>query len=202
MSHDHEDMLWRDEAVPIVRRLRERALDGRSSESVPLDAVAGRTLATDIIAESDSPPADYATMDGYAFDATGGYPYEIIDRETFPEDDPPSLGEGETVAIATGAPLPPEANAVVKKEEISVSDGRLEGPSVDPGTYTYEQGSNVREGEQLFAAGERLSPKDAIFLGDLGYETVDVTTRFSTGVLATGTEIHEGRSDDLDSAML
>jgi len=202
MSHDHEDMLWRDEAVPRVHQLRESALDGRPSESVPLDAVAGRTLATDVIAESDSPPADYATMDGYAFDATGEYPYDVVDRETFPEDDPPSLGDGEAVAIATGAPLPAEANAVVKKEEVTVSDGRLEGPPVEPGTYTYEQGSNVRAGERLFAAGERLSPKDAIFLGDLGYEAVEVTERFSVGVLATGTEIHEGRSDDLDSPML
>jgi len=202
MSHDHEDMLWREEAVPIVRRLRETALERAETESVPLDAVAGRTLATDVVAESDSPPADYATMDGYAFDATGEYPYDVVDRETFPEDDPPSLAAGEAVAIATGAPLPPEANAVVKKEEVTVSGGRLEGPAVEPGSYTYEQGSNVRAGEQLFAAGERLSPKDAVFLGDLGYEAVDVATRFPVGVLATGTEIHEGRSDDLDSPML
>ncbi len=41
-----------------------------------------------------------------------------------------------------------------------------------------------------------------ILLGDLGNETVAVAERFTVGILATGTEIHEGRQQDLDSDML
>ena len=202
MSHDHDDMLWRAEALQRVMAIRESALDDQPRESVSLDGIAGRTLATDLVADEDSPPADYATMDGYAFDATEEYPYTLREEETFPEDDPLSLRSGEAVPIATGAPLPPEANAVLKREDATVTDGQLQGTDIDPGTYTYERASNVRAGETLFAADERLSPKDAILLGDLGYETVETVAPFSVAVLATGTEIHEGRSDDLDSAML
>jgi molybdopterin molybdotransferase len=141
-------------------------------------------------------------MDGYAFDATEDYPLTVRESEIFPESDPPSLDSGEAVEIATGASLPPEANAVLKREEATVTDGKLTGTELEPGTYTYERGSNVTSGEVLFDTGERLAAKDAILLGDLGYTDVTVAERFSTGILATGTEIHEGRQNDLDSAML
>ncbi|WP_336001863.1 molybdopterin molybdotransferase MoeA [Halorientalis halophila] len=203
MAHDHEDMVRRSAAVETVRELRRAALSRVGTESVGLDALSGRVLATAVVAERDVPAADHATMDGYAFDATDEYPLSVREDEVFPEDEPPSLGAGEAVEIATGAPLPPEANAVLKREEATVDeDGRLEGAAVEPGTYTYTRGSNVSAGETLFEAGERLSAKDAILLGDLGHDEVPVAERFSVGILATGTEIHEGRREDLDSAML
>jgi len=91
---------------------------------------------------------------------------------------------------------------VLKREESTVEDGQLRGSPIEPGTYVYNRASNVAAGETLVEAGERLSPKDAILLGDVGVERVPVHERFSVGLLATGTEIHEGRSTDLDSAML
>jgi molybdopterin molybdotransferase len=202
MAHDHDDMVWREEAVETVVERRRSVLADHRTETVGIDALPGRVAADRIVAEGNLPAHDHATMDGYAFDATDDYPLSVADVEVFPEDDPPSIDDGEAVPIATGAPLPPEANAVLKREESSVDDGRLRGPAIEPGTYAYEKGSNVAAGDVLFEAGERLSPKDAILLGDLGRETVTVAERFSVGVLATGTEIHEGRQDDLDSPML
>jgi len=201
-GHDHEDMLWRPEATERVLSLREQFLPELGTEAVDLDAVAGRALAEDLIAPDDVPAYDHATMDGFAFRADDGYPLDVRDGETFPEDDPAELGEGEAVRIATGAPLPDRADVVLKREESRVEDGRLHGPDLSPGTYVYRRGSNVEAGETLFEAGERLSPKDAILLGDLGLERVEVRERLSAGLLATGTEIHEGRSRDLDSPML
>ena len=202
MAHDHEDMLWRADAVEPVLRARESALADKATETVGIDALPGRVLAADIVAEANVPAHDHATMDGYAFDATDEYPLGVVDTEVFPEDDPPSIGPGEAVEIATGAPLPPEANAVLKREESTVENGELSGTPLEPGTYTYERGSNVAEGEVLFEAGERVSPKDALLLGDIGRDTVEVVEPFSVAVLATGTEIHEGRQQDLDSPML
>jgi molybdopterin molybdotransferase len=202
MAHDHDDMVWREDAVETVMELRQSVLTAHRTETVGIDALPGRIIAERVVAESNLPAHDHATMDGYAFDATDEYPLSVAEAEIFPEDDPPSLGEGEAVEIATGAPLPPEANAVLKREESTVEDGNLTGSSLEPGTYTYGKGSNVAKGDVLFEAGERLSPKDAILLGDLGRETVTAAQRFSVGVLATGTEIHEGRQEDLDSPML
>jgi molybdopterin molybdotransferase len=202
MDHDHADLLQRADAVERVLAQRERALDRLGTERVGIDAIAGRVLAESVEATEDQPPHSHATMDGYAVDATEGYPLDVVDGEVFPEDDPGSLDAGETVKVATGAAIPEEANAVLKVEEATVEDGQLTGTDLDPGTYVYERGSNVEAGEELFEAGERLSPKDAILLRDLGVEEVPVRERLSVGLLATGTEIHEGRSEDLDSAML
>ena len=212
MGHDHADLIPRAAAVERVLAQRERALGRLPTERVGIDALAGRVLAEPVVASEDQPPYSYATMDGYAVDATEGYPLDVVDREVFPEDDPGRLDPGETVRVATGAAIPEQANAVLKVEEASVeggeraetpqADGELTGTDLDPGTYVYERGSNVEAGEELFEAGERLSPKDAILLRDLGVEEVSVRERLSVGLLATGTEIHEGRIDDLDSPML
>jgi molybdopterin molybdotransferase len=202
VSHDHDAMLDRAEAVDRVRALRRRVLPTRATETVALADAADRTLAADVVAEADSPPRSHATMDGYAVDATADYPLVLRDREVFPEDDPGELGPGEAVRIFTGSPLPAGANAVLKQEAATVEDGRLRGSPITPGTDTYERGSNVSAGERLFAAGERLSPKDALLLGDLGHDEVTVRERFDVALLATGTELHEGRQRDLDSPML
>lgn len=202
MDHDHADLIPRSEAVERVAHIRETALDRLDTDSVPLDAISGRVLAEAVVAEQDQPPHSFATMDGFAFDASENYPFELVDREVFPEDDPGKIAAGKAVGIATGAPVPRGANAVLKVEEATVDDGQLRGTDTTPGAYVYERGSNVEAGERLFEAGETLSPKDAILLRDLDVEAVEVRERFSVGVLATGTEIHEGRIDDLDSPML
>ena len=200
-GHSHDDILSVSAATTAVRRLREEYFDTLETEPVSLERITGRTLAESIVAPVSIPEHSHATMDGYAFDATEGYPYELTD-ETFPEDEPPSIDPGEAVRIFTGAPLPPSANAVLKQEEATVEDGSLTGSATDPGTYVYERGSNVESGERLFEAGERLGSQDALLLGDLGIETVHVRKRLSVGLLATGTEIHEGTTQDLDSPML
>lgn len=200
--HDHADLCWRSTAHEHLRTLREEMLERSGVERVALDAIAGRALAEPIVAETALPPHDHATMDGFAFDATDDYPLSIVDEEIFPEDEPPAIESGQAVRIATGAPLPRDANAVLKREDAEIEDGHLWGTAIEPGTYTYERGSNVAEGERLYPAGHRLSPKDALLLRDLGLEDVPVRERFSVGLLATGTEIHEGRQQDLDSPML
>ena len=201
-DHGHGDITPVRTAAERVRDLRDEWLDRWGTETVSIDRIAGRTLAEPIDAPAAVPERSHATMDGYAFDASEGYPYELVAEEVFPESEPPSLSSGEAVRIFTGAPLPTGANAVLKQEEASVEDGRLDGTPTEPGTYVYERGSNVADGERLFAAGERLGAKDAILLGDLGIDEVPVTERPSVGLLATGTEIHEGRHTDLDSPML
>jgi len=198
----HTDMVSRTDAVERVLKARKTALSRLDTESVPLDAIAGRVLAEDVVAEDDMPPHSYATMDGFAVDATEDSPYEVVKHEVFPEDEPGEIGRGEAVRIATGAPLPENANAVLKVEQAVVEENQLTGAAIARGTYVYERGSNVAAGEVLFEAGERLSPKDAILLRDLGLDRVTVHDQFSVGVLATGTEIHEGRIADLDSPML
>jgi molybdopterin molybdotransferase len=187
----------------MVRTLRERFADRRPTVSVPITgAVSGKRLAEPITAPQDVPETDFSTMDGYAFDATDEYPLELVDSEVFPEDEAPAIEAGQAVEIATGSPLPERANAVLKVEEATVEDGQLTGTELEPGTYAYEQASNVAAGETLFEAGEVLSAKDLLLCRDLGIEAVAVQPTYSAGLLATGSEIHDGKTTDLDSPML
>jgi len=203
MGHDHESMLTRSDAAAEVLDLLDDVLSDRETTEQHIeDGAAGRLLAETVTASRDVPAHDHATMDGFAIDATESYPLTVADAEIFPEDEPPSMAPGEAVRIATGAPLPERANAVLKVEEATVDDGELTGTELEPGTYAYERGSNVSAGERLFSAGERLSAKDLILLRDLGLERVEVHEPFSAGLLATGSEIHEEKTADLDSPML
>jgi len=199
---DYPDLVPRAQAVEAVLAARARALEGRPTSRVAIDAIAGRVAAEAVVAEADSPPRSHATMDGYAIDADEDYPLEVVAAEVFPEDEPPALTPGTAVRVATGAPVPDGATAVLKREDVTVDDGQLTGPTVEAGNYVYRRGSNVTAGETLVSVGETLAAKDAILLRDLGREAIDVVEPFSVGLLATGTEIHEGRSADLDSPML
>lgn len=195
-----EGSVSRAVAVERILASRETVFGDASREMVAIDAIAGRTLAEDVSASTAVPPHDYATMDGFAVVAGDRSPTVI--GEVFPEDDPPTLDRGEAVRVATGAPLPARADAVVKREDATVESGRLTAPDRPPGTNVYPQGGTARSGERLLAAGERLAPRHAALLSDVGIETVSVRHRLDVGVLATGTEIHDGRQPDRDSDLL
>ncbi|WP_114575450.1 molybdopterin molybdotransferase MoeA [Saliphagus sp. LR7] len=195
------DLLSRTEAVDRLLALRAECLTERPATTAPIDRIAGRTVAESIDASRDLPARSQATMDGYALDTAADYPLTVV-GERFPESDSGGIEKGEAVRIATGAPLPEGTDAVLRRERAAVEDGRLTGPSIEPGTNVYEHGSNVAGGERIFEKGERLAAPDAILLRDLGIEPVPVHEPLSVGVLATGTEIHEGRSPDRDSPTL
>jgi len=94
---DYDDLIPREEAVTRVLTIREETLAVQPAERVPLSAIGGRTAAEPVVAEADLPPHDFATMDGFAFDATTDYPHELTEIEVYPEDEPPSIGSGQAV---------------------------------------------------------------------------------------------------------
>src|SRR5262245_61651451 len=94
-------------------------------ESVLLDAADGRVLAEDVTAPMDQPPFDRSAMDGYAVrsadvaGATRVAPKVLrrVGRAYTAEPFAGTLGEGDCVEIATGAPVPDGADAVVMVED-------------------------------------------------------------------------------------
>jgi molybdopterin molybdotransferase len=191
----------RREAAAALRSAVERHAPATDPERVSLDAVAGRTVARAVTAPADVPARAFATMDGYAVAAAEEGP-RTVDGRVGPADDPGALGAGDAVRVATGAPLPAGADAVVPVEDATVADGRLDAPALSPGTNTYPAGGTAEADETLFPAGARLAPRHAALLRDVGVDRVAVRPRRSVGLLATGTEIHRGEQPDRDSEML
>lgn len=99
-------------------------------ESVPLDDAGGRVLAEDVVAAMNVPPFERAMMDGYAVRAadTSGASRDaarslaVVGRVFTGEILSAAIAPGECAEIATGAPLPAGADAVVMVEETSASE--------------------------------------------------------------------------------
>ncbi len=107
----------------------EAAIPVDRVESISLGDATGRVLATSVISPIDVPPFDRAAMDGYAviasdtFGASRDNPKLLHLIHTSYSGDAPArpIAAGECVEIATGAPLPNGADAVVMVEETEKS---------------------------------------------------------------------------------
>lgn len=196
--------------TPATTRERARAallslgeaLLGGGPEEAPLDRLAGRVLAAPVVAERDVPPLSHATMDGFAVTADDDPPLSLAEGRVAPGDDPPEHEPGVARRVATGGSLPSGADAVIPREDARVGDDALRSIPVDPGANVVERASVVAAGETALDAGRRLAPRDAALLRDLGRDAVPVRPRLSAALLATGTEIYEGREPDRDSETL
>ena len=99
-------------------------------EEIPIGEAHKRVLAEDIMAYHDSPPFDKSAMDGFAlkgentFGASQSAPkeFKIIDAIGAGDFSSKTVGENEAIVIATGAPIPEGANAVLMKE-YTTTDG-------------------------------------------------------------------------------
>ncbi len=170
----------------------------RKTEEVPLERALHRVAAEHIIAPVDVPPFDRASMDGYA----------VLARDTFyaDEENPVELkvkgyikagdsgkyeiSPGEAIGIATGAPMPAGANAVVMVEYTHLEGDRVKiYKPVAPGENVMAAGSDVMRGETVIREGMLLSPRETALLAALGISRVKVYKKPKVAVISTGNEI-------------
>ncbi len=168
-------------------------------ERVPLSEAAGRVLAESIIAASDVPPFDRAAMDGYAViaeDTFGAGRYEprelrCIERVFTGQMPTKRLTRGECTEIATGAPLPEGADAVVMVEETEKGpngDVRVFTP-VYPRQHVGRRGADIAAGQSVLTPGDFLNPSRIGALAASGTATVPIYERPRVAILSTGNEI-------------
>ncbi|NOZ57996.1 MAG: molybdopterin molybdotransferase MoeA [Euryarchaeota archaeon] len=181
----------------------ERLLSGvkpLGEESVQLEEALDRVLASDIVAERDSPPFDRAAMDGFAvrgentFGAGEGNPIyfkvvgEVLTGQRFNGE----VGDFQAVKITTGAPMPPGTNAVVMLEHVNELGDEIEVlKAVPPGKNVSLRGEDYRKGELLLGRGRVLHPQEIAILASLGISRVRVLRRPRVGIISTGDEIVE-----------
>jgi molybdopterin molybdotransferase len=102
-----------------------------------------------------------------------------------------TVGMGEAVAIATGAPIPAGADAVVAIENAETRDGDLVRvfEAVEEGRHVRPRGEDVRAGEVLVPHGKRLSAGELGLLANAGVPHPMVHPRPRIVVLSTGDEL-------------
>jgi molybdopterin molybdotransferase len=173
-------------------------------ERAPLHAASGRVLAETIVASADVPPFSRAAMDGYAVraaDTAGAATHapralrcvEQVFTGQVPRE---TIGPGECAEVATGAPMPAGADAVVMVEETR-RDERAErrGSAIDilaaarQGQNIGRQGADIRRGQEVLQPGAVLNASRVGALAALGLTTVPVFAKPRVAVLSTGNEI-------------
>ncbi|MDA2917289.1 molybdenum cofactor biosynthesis protein, partial [Nitrospinae bacterium AH_259_B05_G02_I21] len=116
-AHQTKQLTPLDEALALALEAAE-PLEGTEMISVP--SATGRVVAEAVRAEADVPPFDRAAMDGYAVRAadTVGAPVILtcVERVYAGEETTVSVEPGTCIAVATGAPMPAGADAVVMVE--------------------------------------------------------------------------------------
>ena len=169
------------------------------TERVDLEESVGRVLADAVVADRDVPPFDRAAMDGYAVvaedtvGATRMEPRLLQWVETVHTGGVPSrsLGAGQCTQIATGAPMPVGADAVVMVEETDRRDGgRI---AVFTPVYSRQhvgrRGADISTGAALLHPGDLLTPGRVGSIAALGRAEIEVYARPRVAILSTGSEI-------------
>jgi molybdopterin molybdotransferase len=167
----------------------------RGTESVPVDAAAGRVLAADVTARISSPPFDRSAMDGYAVRAQDvrrlPAELEVIGQAFAGGPARLTVGAGQACEIATGAPVPPGADTVVMVEHTEPAGERRVRVLKLTGTNTSPEGENVRAGDIVLRAGQVMTPLRIGTAAMAGRAEVEVVRLPSAALLCTGTEVVE-----------
>ena len=164
-----------------------------SSERVPLAAAAGRVAAEDGAAAVDLPPFDRSAMDGYAVrsaDTAQGIGLRLAGEVAAGEVATAVVQPGTATPISTGAALPAGADAVLQSEWAEVSDGHVTpARTVGAGEHVRVHGEDVRAGDVLARAGQRLTLPRISALASAGVGELAVHRRPRLHMLVTGSEL-------------
>lgn len=183
------------------RRLGEAVRPIARTEQLPIARAAGRVAAADIASTGFVPPFARSAMDGYAVIAadTVGASHATANVLTIVEriftGHAPTLGitHGQCAEIATGAPLPEGADAVVMVEEtVPAGDGRVGiRVAATAGQNIGRRGADISPGDFVVRTGDLLNPSRIGALAAIGRADVEVFCRPRVAVLSTGNEVVE-----------
>ncbi len=182
-----------------------------NAESVPLASALDRILASDVTATEPFPPFRASVMDGYAVVASDGPGTYTVSRDITAGVDLSASSDGASAAgsaaapkpfklsagcvayITTGAPVPDGADAVVQVEKTELVPNqpnlvKINGkPSVNQ--FIRPIGCDMKKGETILRAGERLGPAEIGVLASVGIVSVRVIRKARVAILSTGDEL-------------
>jgi molybdopterin molybdotransferase len=186
--------------VPAARRLVLERVRPLPAEQVPLHAALGRILAVDIESVDPVPGFDNSSMDGFAVRAadTRGASAEtpvalqVADESRAGRPAQSALDEGQAVAISTGAMVPDGADSVVRVEDTSTRNGRVEvSVEVKPGNNVRRSGDDIKPGAPVLRRGTAIGAAELGVLASVGVGEVGCARRPRARVLTTGDELLE-----------
>ncbi len=158
-----------------------------------------RKLSCEIVSDKSLPGFKRSAMDGYAvksrntFGASDTSPIQlrISGKTEIGDTEKLELTDGAAIRISTGAPLPDNADAVIKIEECEeINEFTLEiYSSVASGKNVANEDEDVKINEIIFSKNHLILPWDLALLVSLGIQEVDVYRKPKVAILSTGSEL-------------
>ncbi|HXD74543.1 MAG TPA: gephyrin-like molybdotransferase Glp, partial [Vicinamibacterales bacterium] len=179
------------------RRLDAAATPVARTERVPIASAGWRVAAEDVVSPIDVPPFARSAMDGYAVIAadTERPPatLRIVERLYTGRAPSRTISRGTCAEIATGAPLPDGADAVVMVEQTSTAGDesvRID-VAADAGQNIGRRGADIAAGATVVRAGDHLNPGRLGAVAAIGRNDIAVYAKPRVAILSTGNEVIE-----------
>jgi molybdopterin molybdotransferase len=171
-----------------------------AGESVALGVAAlGRVLGEDVVATHPVPAFDNSAMDGFAVrapDLEGAGPgtpvtLRLVGESRAGRPAGAAVGEGQAIAISTGAMMPEGADTVLRVEETRIAeDATVQAlGAAELGLNVRRAGEDLLPGQTVLRGGTQLGPAELGVLASLGRSLVRCVRRPRLSVLATGDEL-------------
>ena len=203
--------MFLSELIPISKAysILDKNQKIMEKESIDLKDSHLRSLAKEVYSFHNSPPFDKSAMDGYAviaedtFGASSNIIKElkIIDQIGAGSFSNKKIKSGEAIRIATGAPIPEGANAVLM-EEYTVTmtkysdDEFIEIHSqVTPGENIAVLGEDIQKGDKVVDIGTIIRPQEMGLIASAGLATIEVYRKPKVKVIITGNELVNPRKN-------
>jgi len=167
-------------------------------EVISLKNASSRVLAKDIVSQIEIPSFEKAAMDGFALKSsdtkksTKQNPVflKIIGKIFAGNKKKNSIRKGETIAVATGSPLPAGADAVIMIEDVIQNKTTIKiTKKVKNQDNLALRGEEVRKNQLILKKGTWLTPQDIGLIASIGLNKISVFKQPSVGILATGSEL-------------
>ena len=181
-------------------------------ETIPLDDAFGRVPAESIGAPHALPGFARATVDGFAVSAADTYGVseglpgylDLAGEARMGRPPETEVRPGTAVAIATGGPLPPGADAVLKIEHTQAATPELLEVlrPVAPGEGMVRADEDAAQGDELVRPGRPLRAQDLGMLAAAGIVDIPVHARPRVSIVSTGDELVPSGEPDLDTGQV
>lgn len=161
-----------------------------TAREIRLKEALGFVLAEDAISTIDMPPFRQSAMDGYALHIGKDKSYRVIGEVKAGDSNYISLKAGEAVRIYTGAAVPETANAVIMQEKVRQNEGYISIEGIIVKNLNIRlQGEQIQVGDVALQKGITLNGAHLGFLANLGITSVNVHSKPSIAIVATGNEL-------------
>ena len=190
--HKHAPLMPIDEAIS---QLLGAANPVTATQKIELVNARGRILANDLTSPLNVPPHDNSAMDGYAVNCRDlasdqEIKLPVSQRINAGARNIEPLAQGTAARIFTGAPIPPDADAVIMQEQSrrEGDDVFLLGP-IEEGRNIRRAGEDISKGDIVLSRGELLNPQMLGLAASIGAGQLEVFRKPKVAVLSTGDEL-------------